>query len=63
MASEPKQRVVITGIDVPFFDWVVLLIKLAIASIPATLILTAVFLVVGVVLSMFGAGLGALLTN
>lgn len=43
MANEPKpapQKFIVTGIDIPFWDLVVVLVKLSLASIPAFLILT-----------------------
>ena len=56
-----KQRIVITGIDVPFVDWVTLLIKVAIAAIPAAIILGFFMLIFGFGLSVLGVGAGALL--
>ncbi len=56
-----QQRVVITGIDVPFLDWVTLLIKLSIASIPAAIILGFFMLMLGLGFSILGVSLGALL--
>ena len=43
--SEGYRAGKVTGIDIPFWDLVRLMIKLALAAIPATLILTLVFLV------------------
>lgn len=60
MSSEQNQKVVVTGIDVPFIDWVTLLIKVAVASIPATIILSIFMFMFALFLSMFGMGLGAL---
>lgn len=64
MATQPPERhhsIVITGIDVPFIDWVTLLIKVAIASIPATIILGFFVFIVTLGFSMLGMGVGALL--
>ncbi len=36
---EDEKRVIINGIDIPFMDLVVLLIKLALASIPAMIVI------------------------
>ena len=36
---EDEKKVVISGIDIPFMDLVVLLIKLAFASIPAMIVI------------------------
>ncbi len=58
--SAGDQRIVITGIDVPFVDWVTLLIKITIASIPAAIILGFFMLMLGLGFSMLGVGLGAL---
>jgi len=38
--SNDKQEVVVTDIEIPFISMVVLMIKFAIASIPALIILT-----------------------
>jgi hypothetical protein len=38
VTKEPAQRVTITDIEIPFVDLVVFLVKLAIAAIPAALI-------------------------
>ena len=45
------KRVVIDGIDIPFIDLVVLLVKLAFASIPAMIV---VFTVFGLLSTLFG---------
>ena len=54
-------KVVITGIDVPFFDWVTLLIKITIAAIPAYFLIVVVGSIMFLFLSLFGAGIGAML--
>ena len=36
---EDEKKVIIKGIDIPFMDLVVLLIKLALASIPAIIVI------------------------
>ncbi len=36
---EEEKKVIINGIDIPFMDLVVLLIKLALASIPAMIVI------------------------
>ncbi|BAF71988.1 hypothetical protein [Sulfurovum sp. NBC37-1] len=54
---EEEKKVVISGIDIPFMDLVVLLIKLALASIPAMIVifgfLTLVSTVFGGIFNMF----------
>ena len=40
---EEIKKVIIKGIDIPFIDLVVLLVKLALASIPAMVVIYAVF--------------------
>ena len=56
MAVE-RQDVVVTDIKVHFWSMVVLLVKWAIAAIPAVLILYAVALVVSLAVgALFGAG-------
>lgn len=53
--------VVITGVDIPFGDLVVLIIKVMFASIPAYLILFVIFSIIGVVFGgLFAAMLGGL---
>lgn len=41
--EEPRQKIIVTDLDVPFWSMVRLMVKLAIAAIPAAIIL--VFLV------------------
>ncbi len=50
MENEEK-RIVIKGIDIPFMDLVVLLVKLAFASIPAMIVIFTVF---GILSALFG---------
>ena len=51
--SEPPTRVVVKGIDVPFLDLVTLLVKVAIAAAPATIIVAVVVaLAMGAVASL-----------
>lgn len=38
-----EKRVIINGIDIPFMDLVVLLVKLAFASIPAMVVIFVMF--------------------
>ena len=47
---EPVQRVIVTGIDVPFISLVALLVKLAIAAVPAAIIVSVIWMVVAAVL-------------
>lgn len=47
-----EKEVIIKGLDIPFLDLVVFLIKLTLASIPAIFILSVVFWAIGV---LFGA--------
>ena len=55
-SETPARGVVITGIDVSMGDLMMLLIKLAIASIPATIILTAIgVLIFGILAAIRGA--------
>lgn len=39
MEKSEKERVVVSGLDIPFWDLVWFMVKLALASIPAMLIL------------------------
>jgi len=45
-----NKKIVITGIDIPFIDLVILLVKLALASIPAMVI---IFTILGVLSMLF----------
>jgi len=54
--------VAVVDVEMPFFSMVVFMIKWAVASIPAFIILTAVFGVLGLIGSaVFGTVLGGLL--
>jgi hypothetical protein len=58
MADE-KREVVVTDVKIPFWSLVVLMVKLAIAAIPAFIILLLVGSVVSMVLAaIFGGGMG-----
>ena len=50
MENEEK-RIVLKGIDIPFMDLVVLLVKLAFAAIPTMIVIFAVF---GLLSTLFG---------
>ena len=50
MENEDK-RIIIRGIDIPFMDLVILLVKLAFAAIPAMIVIFAVF---GLLSTLFG---------
>ena len=52
--------VVVSGVDIPFLDLVGLLIKLALASIPATVILGIIFFGVGLMMTAVFGGIGML---
>lgn len=47
-----RSEVVVTGVTIPFFDLMWLLVKLALASIPAAIIIAIIY---GLVV-LFGAG-------
>jgi hypothetical protein len=44
---ENRAEVKITGVDIPFWDLVVLIVKIALASVPAIFILWFVFAMIG----------------
>jgi len=48
---EEEKKVVISGIDIPFMDLVVLLIKLALASIPAMIVIFGFFALMSTIFS------------
>ena len=50
MENEEK-KIIISGIDIPFMDLVILLVKLAFASIPAMVV---IFVVFGILSALFG---------
>ncbi|ADV45943.1 hypothetical protein [Nitratifractor salsuginis] len=52
MESEEKKRVIISGLDIPFWDLVWFMVKLALASFPAVFIL---YLFVVLFTMLFGA--------
>ena len=58
--SSNTQRVVIVNFDMPFWDLVMFMVKFAIASIPATIIL---FLIFAVLYGLFGGLLVALVSR
>ena len=53
--DEKPSRVIVTDFDMPFGKMVVFMVKVAIASIPAALILFALAGVVAVAFGIFGA--------
>lgn len=54
---KPPQDVKIIGINMPFGDMVVFMVKWAIAAIPAMIILIFIGLIVGVILAALGLAL------
>lgn len=46
-----NKKIIIKGIDIPFMDLVILLVKLAFAAIPAMIIIFTLF---GILSSLFG---------
>jgi hypothetical protein len=55
--SEDRREVVVTDIKIPFWSMVVLMVKWAIAAIPAVIILMLIAALVSVAASMlFGGG-------
>lgn len=50
---EEKRDVIIKGVDIPFIDLVILLVKLALASIPAVFVLYFVFMLFGLFFDSF----------
>lgn len=53
-----KQEVTIVDIKMPFFSIVIFLVKLAIASIPAFIILSFIFMILGLLFGGIFHGLG-----
>ncbi len=50
---EERKDIIIKGVDIPFIDLVVLLVKLAFASIPAMFVIYFVFMLFGVLFDGF----------
>ena len=50
-------RVVITGVQIPFGEMVMLIIKMVLASIPAYIILFIIFMILGAVFGGLFAGM------
>ncbi len=53
MIDEDKKRVIISGLDIPFWDLVWFMVKLALASIPALFIIYFFFAIIGVIFNGF----------
>lgn len=60
MDNKEKNEVIVTDIKMPFMSMVVFMIKWAIASIPAIIILTILFTVI---MGMFGGLMGGLMSH
>ncbi|WP_041766402.1 hypothetical protein [Psychromonas ingrahamii] len=60
--SNEKQEVTIVDIKMPFMSMVIFLVKLAIASIPAFIILSVIFMIFGVLFGgvFHGMGMGVM---
>ncbi|WP_457603224.1 hypothetical protein [Nitratifractor sp.] len=56
MADEQKERIILAGLDVPFWDLVWFMVKFAFASIPAIFIIYFIVTIFG----MIFAGLSSL---
>ncbi len=50
---EEKDKVIISGLDIPFWDLVWFMVKLALASIPALFIIYFFFALIGVIFNGF----------
>jgi hypothetical protein len=57
MENDEKKEVVVTDIKMPFMSMVIFMIKWAIASIPAIIILTILFMIIG---GIFGGLIGGM---
>ncbi len=58
MDNEENTKVTVVDIQMPFWSMVVLMVKVAIASIPAMLILSLIGgIVVAIMTALFGAGM------
>jgi hypothetical protein len=53
----PSQRYVLSDIEIPFFRLIVIFVKWSLAAIPAAIIVTLIFMLVGTLLGLiFGPG-------
>ena len=48
-----KERVIVSGLDIPFWDLVWFMVKLALASIPALFIIYLIFAMQGMLIGSF----------
>ena len=53
MQSDTQREVIVTNIRMPFGSMVVFMIKWALASIPAVIILSAIFAIIAAILGFF----------
>ena len=60
MAAEHESRVVVTDVHMPFLSMVVFMVKWAIASIPAVIILAVIW---SLVMALFGSVLGGFMAG
>ena len=60
MASDIQDEVVVINIRMPFWSMVVFMVKLALASIPAAIILTIIYFIAAALLGGLGGLFGAL---
>ena len=57
--ADDKREVVVTDVKIPFWSMVVLMIKWAVAAIPALIVLLVIGSVVSMVMAaIFGGGMG-----
>ena len=52
--KELKERIILAGLDVPFWDLVWFMVKLALASIPAIIILSFIFFLIAMLFGWMG---------
>jgi len=52
--NETKNRIVLAGLDVPFWDLVWFMVKLTLASIPAIFILSFIFFLIAMLFGWMG---------
>ena len=52
--KETRDRIILAGLDVPFWDLVWFMVKLALASIPAIFILSFIFFLIAMLFGWMG---------
>ena len=63
MPTDTQHEVVVTDVKMPFWSMVVFMVKLALASIPAAIIISIIYLIAAAILGGLGGLFRALLAG